>query len=92
MAMQDNLAPHETTPEGVPAANPAATPLPRARRRRSGQKLAEQERAQAQATFLATFAECGILKQAAQAAGVDRNTVYTWRDHDPAFRARFELA
>lgn len=94
--MHDTRTPDETTPEGVSATHPAATPSPRtsgaSKRRRSGQRLAEQERAQAQDTFLAAFAECGILKQAAHVAGVDRATVYAWRDHDSAFRARFELA
>jgi hypothetical protein len=49
-------------------------------------------RSEAQATFLEAFAECGIIRSAAKAAGIARQTVYDWKNNDPAFAARYEVA
>lgn len=42
-----------------------------------------------QAAFLEAFAVTGVITYAARAAGVDRSTVYHWRDADDAFAKRF---
>lgn len=80
-----------TTPEGADAAA-SPPPAPQRRIRRDKANLTRAERAEAQDTFLTTFAECGILKEAARAAGISRQIVYEWNEHDPAFKARFALA
>ena len=51
-----------------------------------------QERAEAQAAFLTAYARVGIIRQAAEMAGVNRATVLNWRASDPEFRAAFETA
>lgn len=42
--------------------------------------------------FLAALADCGVLTYAAEAAGVDRGTVWRRREADPDFAAQCELA
>jgi len=45
-----------------------------------------------QQKFLKSFARYGIIKTAAQAAGVDRSTVWRWREGDPAFAEAYAAA
>lgn len=52
---------------------------------RTGSKSAEYTAAKKQA-FLAAMALRGTVEGAAKAAHVDRSTVYSWRESDPAFR------
>jgi hypothetical protein len=42
--------------------------------------------------FLVAFAECGNVTQAAQAAGIVRQTHYEWLDSIPEYAELFELA
>lgn len=42
--------------------------------------------------FIAAYAKCGIIKAAAEAAGIDRSTCYTWRQKDGQFAAAWEDA
>jgi hypothetical protein len=42
--------------------------------------------------FIETLAAQGTVSQAAQAAGVSRNTVYRWRDEDREFAALWDEA
>lgn len=64
------------------------TPPVRARVRRNGQPLTDEERAQAQETFLAAYAHTANVSQSAKRARISRETFYQWRDHDETFRAR----
>lgn len=47
------------------------------------------ERKRLQAAFLEAFAARGVVRAAAQAAGVARSTVYEWRETDPTFGKAF---
>lgn len=38
--------------------------------------------------FLKAYGECGVIKYACIAAGIDRSTYYDWRDNDQEFRER----
>lgn len=42
--------------------------------------------------FLAAFAKCGLLGEAARAAGVNRSTVWRWRQDDEEFAKAFDVA
>lgn len=42
--------------------------------------------------FLAALADLGVVGEAAALAGVDRSTVWRWRETDPAFAALFDEA
>lgn len=42
--------------------------------------------------FLAAFAECGRVKQAAQAANISREAHYDWKAQDPDYAAAFSAA
>lgn len=42
--------------------------------------------------FLEVFAEHGIISHAADAVGIDRNSVYYWQEHDDQFAAAFAQA
>jgi len=42
--------------------------------------------------FLEEFGERGIISRAAEAAGIDRNTVYYWQEHDEEFAQAFRQA
>lgn len=61
-------------------------------RRRQGQTLGAIALARAQDAFLEAFANGGVLRTAAKVAGVARQTIYDWKNNDPAFAARYELA
>ncbi len=45
-----------------------------------------------QRAFLIAFRECGIVRMAADAAGVYRRKVYEWKKRDPDFAAAFDEA
>ena len=45
-----------------------------------------------QAIFLAALRESGTVLHAAQAAAINRNTAYLWRQNDPVFRAEWDEA
>ena len=45
-----------------------------------------------QEKFLKAFARVGIIKDACRAAGVDRSTIWRWREGDPAFADAYLLA
>jgi hypothetical protein len=42
--------------------------------------------------FLAALAECGVVQTACARTGVNRATVYRWRETDAAFAAQFDEA
>lgn len=67
------------------------TPAPR-RKRPQGQHVTAKTREALQARFLEAYEECGMVKQAAEAAGVSRMTVYRWTQDDEAFAARYKEA
>jgi hypothetical protein len=62
------------------------------RKRRKGQRPTAEEKRRIQATFLEAFANNANMRAACKAAGVDRNTVYAWQEHDEAFSFRFKQA
>jgi len=62
------------------------------RRRRPGQKLTPQERKDAQARFLLSFARVGVVKTACGEAGIHRDTLYQWLEHDEPFSVRYHQA
>lgn len=45
-----------------------------------------------QAAFLAAFVRLGVVTYAARAARISRAIVYHWRDTDPRFEVRFQVA
>lgn len=45
-----------------------------------------------QNAFLSAFAKCGTILHAANAAGINRETVRTWRSDDESFAERFSEA
>src|SRR5690348_15520463 len=47
-------------------------------------------KAQHQARFLAAYAKCGCIVQAAQCARIDRTTHYVWMRCDPTYLVRFK--
>lgn len=61
------------------------------RKRKNGVKLDDEMTREGQAIFLAHFRNNGIVRDAAEAAGVSRQTVDTWRKR-AEFRKRFEEA
>jgi len=54
--------------------------------------MTDRARALAMTAFLASFSQTGNLAAAARTANIDRSTVYTWRETDPSFAARYQLA
>ena len=55
-------------------------------------KLTDADRAIAKAAFLEAYAKTGIVRPAAEIAGVSRQTVYEWQEHDEAFTIGFNQA
>lgn len=60
--------------------------------RPNGVKMKKAERERAQETFLRHFADNGIISAAAAVAGISRQTVYAWQEHDVAFTVRYHDA
>jgi len=54
--------------------------------------MREEEKPLVQANFLRIFAQQGNVLQAALRAGVDRSTIYKWKDEDEEFAERYKLA
>jgi len=54
--------------------------------------MSPKVREEAQATFLAAYAEMGIITSAAAAANISRQCVYEWQEHDETFSLRFHEA
>lgn len=63
-----------------------------ARVRRPGQHLTPEERKVAQETFLKSFALTANVRAACMKAGVSRETIYQWQEHDDAFGILFRQA
>ncbi len=61
-------------------------------KRRQGQRPLPEERDETKELFLAALAEDGIVRYAAERAGIHRSTAYEWRTKDPNFKKRFDLA
>src|SRR3990167_1026503 len=59
------------------------------RKRLPGQNVGDQQ-PEDKAAFLLAYAHCGIVGEACQRAGISRTTVYSWRERDEQFAARFE--
>lgn len=47
---------------------------------------------QVKENFLDAYRECGTILHAAKAVGVDRMTIYRWKEHDLEFDAKFHQA
>ncbi len=62
------------------------------RKRPSGVKLRKAERERAQAAFLDAFAASANVTAACKRAGVSRQTMYAWQEHDEAFSLRYKQA
>lgn len=79
--------------DAADAAEPDNLTPPRTRARSPrGGPLTDEERAQAQETFLLVYARTANVSQSAKRARISRETFYQWRDHDEAFRARLTHA
>lgn len=72
----------------TPAKAKAKTAPKAARRSRRTPRDATAKKA----AFLAAFAECGTVRHAAEAVGVDRSTAFRWLQNDPEFKAAFDDA
>lgn len=62
------------------------------KRRKSSGPLTPIQRDRAKARFLDAFAQTAIMGAAANAAGVSRQTVYQWLEHDEEFSLLFAQA
>lgn len=68
------------------------TSTPQTRKRRPGQRMTAQERAQAQEKFLKSFSMTANVRAACISAGIDRTLVYQWAEHNEEFSLRFKQA
>jgi hypothetical protein len=66
--------------------------LRRARVRTRGQHLTAKQRIEAQEAFLASYNQGHSITKSCKAAGVSRETLYTWKEHDEPFMLRFNQA
>lgn len=66
--------------------------LRRTRVRAQGQRLTAKQRAEAQEAFLASYSQGHSITKSCQAAGIHRDTLYTWKEHDEPFMLRFNQA
>jgi hypothetical protein len=62
------------------------------KKRRSGQRLTAEEKRRAQAVFLEAFAQSANVTAACRKAGISRETIYRWQEHDATFSLRFKQA
>jgi hypothetical protein len=65
--------------------NDTLTPASAARVR--SRPLTPEQRVRKQVRFLKVYRECGNVKASCAAAGISRQTYYTWRDQDEVFAA-----
>lgn len=56
------------------------------------QKRLDAERQQKKGAFLAAYAEMGVVTYSANAAGISRQTHYTWLESDPEYAEQFAAA
>lgn len=68
----------------------SSTPL--TRKRRQGQHMSKEERAKVQEIFLQAFSMTANVRAACMKAGISRNTVYEWAEHDERFSLRYKQA
>lgn len=66
---------------------PASPPKPNIRA-----AMHPEAQSRARERFLKVYAQCGNVSTASKAAGVSRNTVYIWAEHDPEFALAFKQA
>lgn len=69
-----------------------ANVTPQRTRKRLGGPLSKAERAAAQDVFLDSFAKNANVSAACLKAGIARQTVYQWLEHDEQFSMRYHLA
>jgi hypothetical protein len=62
------------------------------KKRRGGQRLNAQQKKAIQETFLESFAQNANVTVACRKAGIDRSTVYRWKEHDETFSFRYNQA
>lgn len=65
---------------------------PTRKRRAMGQNIGAADKPNVQAAFIQAFRDIGIIRRAAEKAGVDRSLIHYWRENDSAFADAFELA
>lgn len=67
-----------------------STPL--TRKRRPGQHMSKEERVRVQEIFLQAFSMTANVRAACMKAGISRNTVYEWAEHDESFSLLYKQA
>ncbi len=72
--------------------NRSDSPTPSRARRRQGQAMTPQERREKQDAFLALFGMEANVTAAAQELGLDRDTIYDWKQRYTDFAQRFAAA
>jgi hypothetical protein len=60
--------------------------------RSQGVRLTKEQTQEAQDKFLKAFASNGNVRAACMSAGIDRQTVYRWSEHDEQFAMKYNLA
>ncbi len=65
---------------------------PHARKRRPGQHLSKEERTRVQEVFLQSFSMTANVRAACLKAGISRNAIYEWAEHDEQFSFRYKQA
>ena len=60
--------------------------------RSQGVRLTKEQTQEAQDKFLKAFASNGNVRAACMSAGIDRQTVYRWSEHDEQFTMKYNLA
>lgn len=82
-----------TTPKKTAtAARTVRVTTPATTRRKVGLYLDGATRDELQAAFLVVFRNTGVVRTAADAIGVSRDTVYDWRQRYPDFAAAYDAA
>jgi len=66
--------------------------LMRVRVRRQGERMTAKERLAAQEAFLASYAKGHSITKSCEAARINRDTLYAWKEHDEPFFLRFNQA
>jgi hypothetical protein len=84
-AAKKKAPPRKPAPKPEP---PPPAPAPAARHKRA----VRTPRIDKRAAFLAAYAECGSIRDAAKAAHIERSAHYRWLKADPDYFARFQEA